>query len=427
MTENHLPRWQSFLPLVAIVLVCVMLSAAFVIAFDIFFLVFLASLFAVFLNKMAGFVERASGVSHFWSVCTILVLLTAIFIGFLYLFGTRIEDQVSGAINQMEKASETVTAELDERPSVAWLLGIRKFDQSESSEQTNTKNDNRQKPKEPSDRAGMSSTADDRVPESSNAPKDGAADQNKSRGDGLERVAKVAVDGLKKMGSNDTTQHIGSVLLGTSTFFRTTFGWLGNLAFVLLVGIFIAFEPKLYRAGMIRIFPKQNRELASQMLDELYDTSWNWMVGRMATMILTGAGTGLVLWIIGVPMAMLLGVVTAILTFFPNFGSVAALFLAVAFAAPMGSKIVVIVIVSYLVFQFLESNILTPMIQKHQAAIPPAVLLSTQLLMGGVFGFMGVLVAEPTAALGLHLTKRLYVQRELEGLNVPKVDAPQHD
>ncbi len=409
-----------------------MFSAAFVIAYDIFFLIFLAALFALFLNRLAEYLERWTGLSNLWGVSIVLVLLTTLLGGFFWLFGTRIEQQISGAISQLEKASETVSAELEQRPSLAYLLGIRSRGKSGSSSQKNANSNDAPENRNPNKGTAESGDAppkNDQAGEASEDPGDGGKSEedpgSSSSGDGLERVATVAVNGMKKLGASSTAQHFGSIISGASKFFRTTFGLLGSLGFVLLVGIFIAFEPKLYRAGIIRVFPVRHRELTSRMLDELHDTSWHWMMGRMATMTLTGAGTGLVLWIIGVPMAGLLGVVTALLTFFPNFGGIAALFLAVAFAAPMGWYVVLIVIIAYLVFQFLESNILTPMIQKHQAAIPPAVLLSTQLLMGGLFGFMGVVVAEPTAALGLHLTKRLYVQRGLEGLNVPEVGDPQ--
>jgi predicted PurR-regulated permease PerM len=66
------------------------------------------------------------------------------------------------------------------------------------------------------------------------------------------------------------------------------------------------------------------------------------------------------------------------------------------------------VVLLFLAVQNVEGNLLTPMVQSARAELPPALLLLVQVLMGALFGLLGVALAAPTAAIGLVLTRRAY-------------------
>ena len=60
--------------------------------------------------------------------------------------------------------------------------------------------------------------------------------------------------------------------------------------------------------------------------------------------------------------------------------------------------------------QFLESYIITPMVEDRALSMPPAVLLSAQILMGLAAGILGVLLASPLAVVVIVLVQILYVR-----------------
>jgi len=116
------------------------------------------------------------------------------------------------------------------------------------------------------------------------------------------------------------------------------------------------------------------------------------------SMLITGLGATIILWFAGVPMAVFLGLVTGLLTFVPNIGSVIALALAVPFSLPQGGGTVMTVVVGYMVLWVVESYITTPLIQQHQVSLPPAMLISFQAVVRVLFVFLGAAVASPLLA-----------------------------
>ena len=128
------------------------------------------------------------------------------------------------------------------------------------------------------------------------------------------------------------------------------------------------------------------------------------------TMAITGAGTAAALFVLGVPMAITVGVITGLLTFVPNIGGITALFLAILVAIPQGVETVLWVVGLYAALQLIESNVITPLLQQHQTSIPPALLISIQVIMGAIAGFLGLMVATPLLAASLVLIQQVWIK-----------------
>jgi len=149
------------------------------------------------------------------------------------------------------------------------------------------------------------------------------------------------------------------------------------------------------------------------------ESMFNWLKGRFLTMLITGAGTSIALFILGVPMPVTVGVITGLLTFIPNIGAIIALGLAMLLGLSQGPITVVWVVILYALLQLVESNVVTPLIQQHQTSIPPALLLAFQILMAALTGFLGVMVATPLLAAGMVLVKEVWIKDTLETMTQP--------
>jgi predicted PurR-regulated permease PerM len=141
----------------------------------------------------------------------------------------------------------------------------------------------------------------------------------------------------------------------------------------------------------------------------------------MATMAITGSATGAILWILGVPLPFMMGLITGLLAFIPNIGGLIAVTLASLLALPQGLSTVAWVIGLYCAMQLVESYVLTPLIQKRQVSLPPALLIGFQAFMGLVFGFLGLMVASPLLAVGMVVVNQLYVKDALGDDDAPEI------
>lgn len=196
--------------------------------------------------------------------------------------------------------------------------------------------------------------------------------------------------------------------------FSTTTGALTGLGLILFVGIYMAADPELYTKGILSLVPPDRRSRASQVLHEVGDTTWWWIVGRLASMAIIGVLVTLGLWMMGIPVPLSLGILAALLTFIPNLGPLIALVPPTLLALQDGPLWAVGVVAFYLVVQIVESYVITPIIQQRSVNLPPLLTLSSQILLGFFTGIIGLAVASPLAAVGRVLVRELYIKDVLE-------------
>ena len=102
----------------------------------------------------------------------------------------------------------------------------------------------------------------------------------------------------------------------------TTLGGFGSLFVVLFIGLFVAFDPDLYLCGFLRLMPTRRRRRAAEVLSRIAETLQMWMLGKLASMAVVGVATWAGLALLDIPLALVLALLAAALTFIPNFGPV---------------------------------------------------------------------------------------------------------
>jgi predicted PurR-regulated permease PerM len=188
------------------------------------------------------------------------------------------------------------------------------------------------------------------------------------------------------------------------------FGIVGNTLLIIAVGVFLAANPRQYRDGVAALFPIRRRERVVEIMNRMGRSMFNWLIGQFFAMVISGTGIAIVLWLLGVPMAFMIGVITGLLVFVPNLGALIALLLALLMAISQGPMTMIWVTVAYLAVQLVETNVITPLIQQERTSIPPALLLATQVLMGAALGFAGLLAAPPLLAAVLVLVREVWIR-----------------
>jgi predicted PurR-regulated permease PerM len=183
---------------------------------------------------------------------------------------------------------------------------------------------------------------------------------------------------------------------------------------VFVVGFYGALEPRTYERGLLLLIPTGRRDSAEAVLKEVIHTLRWWVLGQLIPMTVLGAATMISLWVLGVPLAFTLGLLTGVMIFVPYIGALLSEIPAVLIALRQGPATMAYVIILYLVIHGLEGYILTPLVQRRAVRLPPVLTILAQLFMWIVAGFLGVALATPLAAVGLVLVRMLYLNEHIE-------------
>ena len=196
--------------------------------------------------------------------------------------------------------------------------------------------------------------------------------------------------------------NLGSQLLGSvgrlTSAVGSALGAITSVILMIVIGIFLAIEPRIYDRGIAWMLPIRYREQFYRIAEHVGFTLRRLLFGRLLGMIFEGFFTGILLWLAGVPMAALLGLITGLLAFIPNIGAITSgvLMVAVGFSAGPHQGFAAIVI--YFFVQNVDGYLVIPYIARRTVDLAPAVVLAMQLLMGALFGILGVLFADPILA-----------------------------
>lgn len=206
----------------------------------------------------------------------------------------------------------------------------------------------------------------------------------------FEALAQQMVTGVGPL-----TRALGGIIGGFTTLFL-----------IVVLGIYIAVEPRLYERGIAWMLPEQERQEWSETAARMGHAMRRLMAGRLLGMFIEGVATWFLLWAYGVPMAALLGLLTGLLAFLPNIGAPisGALMILVGFSG--GTDMGLYCIGVYIVVQTVDSNIIIPMVAKKTVDLAPALVLGAQLVFGVMFGILGLALADPLIAMVKILLER---------------------
>jgi predicted PurR-regulated permease PerM len=203
----------------------------------------------------------------------------------------------------------------------------------------------------------------------------------------------------------------------------TTLGLLATVVIVVALGIYLAVDADVYARGVLHLLPKARRRRGEEVLAALQFTLQWWLIGKVVVMAVVGVLTGVGLWLIGLPLALTLGLMAGLLDFIPYVGPVLAFGPAILLALTQDATLALWVGALYLVVQSLESYVLTPVVQWRAVSLPPALTIVSQVVLTVLFGVQGLLLATPLTAAGLVLVKMLYVEDALgDRMELPGAD-----
>src|SRR5919107_595533 len=185
-----------------------------------------------------------------------------------------------------------------------------------------------------------------------------------------------------------------------------------SLAVVVFIStIYLVIRPEPWVNGFVSLFPAGWRQRTREVLQILYQTVQRWFLGQLAAMTFIAVFWAISLSLIGVPFALLIGIFSGLISFIPYLGSLISIVVPVLLALISDPFTVVWVILAFVIIQQIEGNILQPIVMSRAVDLHPALVVFAILVMGTLFGLVGVFLAVPLVAALQVLVRELWVQR----------------
>jgi predicted PurR-regulated permease PerM len=176
-------------------------------------------------------------------------------------------------------------------------------------------------------------------------------------------------------------------------------GILAAFVLILITAFYMAIRPEPLVGGLVSLFPPRRRDHVRHVLERLRRSWIGWMEGvaidMLVTFVLLYAGLSL----IGLDFAIFFAVLSALLVVVPYFGAIAGAIPPVLFALTDSPGKALITLLVYILVQQLESNVTIPMIMANRTRMHPAVIAIGVVVVGQLFGFVGLFVAVPILSL----------------------------
>jgi predicted PurR-regulated permease PerM len=190
-------------------------------------------------------------------------------------------------------------------------------------------------------------------------------------------------------------------------------GVFGALIVILITAYFMAVRPGPLVDGMLRLVPPSRRRHARHVMERLRAAWIGWMKGVAFDMFISGTLLYVGLTIIGLDFAILFAVVTALLVVVPYFGAIVGAIPPVLFAFTDSPGKALAVLIVYVLVQQIESNVIVPLVMARTTRLHPALIAIGVVVVGNLFGVVGLFVAVPIISMVVILTEEIWV-REIE-------------
>jgi predicted PurR-regulated permease PerM len=192
-------------------------------------------------------------------------------------------------------------------------------------------------------------------------------------------------------------------------------GILGALVLILITAYYMSIRPDPLVDGLVRLAPPPRREHVRQVLGRIRASWIGWMEGVVIDMAVTGVLLYVALTIVGLDFAIFFAVLSALLVVVPYFGAIAGAIPPTLFALTDSPGKAVLVLGAYILVQQLESNVTIPIIMAQRVRLHPAVIAIGVVVVGQLFGFVGLFVAVPILSLIIITVEEFWIKPVEEG------------
>jgi predicted PurR-regulated permease PerM len=187
-------------------------------------------------------------------------------------------------------------------------------------------------------------------------------------------------------------------------------GWTLNLVMIPVVAFYLLRDWDVLVERIHALIPRSVEPMVSQLARESDDVLGAFLRGQLSVMIALGIFYGVGLWLVGVSVGPLIGMIAGLISFVPYLGAITGLLMGViaALVQYQDWAHVTLVLGVFVIGQTLEGYVLVPKLVGDKIGLHPVAVIFAVLAGGELFGFLGVLLALPVASVVMVVLRYLY-------------------
>src|SRR3954453_15461015 len=178
---------------------------------------------------------------------------------------------------------------------------------------------------------------------------------------------------------------------------RSVVTFVAGVVAILFMTFFMLLGGEAWRDRLIALLPHRTQPRAHRMAGEIAKTIGGYITGNLLISVIAGFFTTIVLLIVGVPFALALGLLVAILDLIPLAGATLGAIVVTLVALTDSVTSALIVLAFFVVYQQLENHLLQPIVYGRTVKLSPLAILVSVLIGAEVAGVIGALAAIPVA------------------------------
>jgi predicted PurR-regulated permease PerM len=161
--------------------------------------------------------------------------------------------------------------------------------------------------------------------------------------------------------------------------------------------LFMLLEGPVWIERLYSLLPEEKQPRWRAIGRDIYRTIGGYVTGNLAISLIAGITSTAALLILGVPFAIALGLVVAILDLIPLAGATIAAILVTTVAFLDSTTSGIIMLIFFVIYQQLENQVLQPVVYGRTVRLSPLVVLIAVLIGAEIAGVIGALAAIPVA------------------------------
>lgn len=221
-------------------------------------------------------------------------------------------------------------------------------------------------------------------------------------------------DDVTSMLTSGLKESSGSIVRAITTFF----GGISSAVLIFALAFFISLEDKGTERLVAFLAPRKYQENIMQLFHRAQYKVSMWFGARVLACLFVGLASLITFYLLGIPYAFILALLSGVLNFIPYIGPAATMLIAILFVGAADSWLTAgYVAIILIVIQEIENKVLTPILMKKFLDLPPVLVLLSILVGGVMFGFLGTLFAVPVFGIIYEFTKEFIQKRNEESLS----------
>jgi len=204
-------------------------------------------------------------------------------------------------------------------------------------------------------------------------------------------------------------------------------GWALNLVIIPVAAFYLLRDWNIVVERMHALIPRSVEPVVERLARESDETLGGFLRGQLSVMIMLGVIYGVGLWAAGISVGPLIGMIAGLISFVPYLGAIVGVAMGIVAALVQYQDWfhVGLVLIVFVVGQTLEGYVLVPKLVGDKIGMHPVAVMFAILAGGELFGFVGVLLALPIAAIVMVLLRYAYERYTQSEMYQDAADLPQ--